>query len=624
MKTNRLVAAGALVGLGAMALSGCSAPNREPEIVAGSSITVAWNDPFFSYNSNTTETNATANANIIHVANIGFVSYDPTPALVHNTQFGKVEKISDSPLTVKYTVNEGVTWSDGAPVDAADMLLAWAATTTHRSQGEVPEAEYDDEGNITNQAAIDAAADKGVYWGSGATAGRGLDLVSQVPTIGDNGRSATFVFDKPYVDWETLFDADDMNISAHGTYQLAFPEVTDAKQAKEKLIEAITNNDAAVLGKVATQWRTGYNFTDMPSKPQQTLSNGPYVISDLVADQYVTLTAREDFNWGTKPHYETITIRFIPDPQAQIQALQNGEVQIVEAQPTPDLLQQLQGTSGIKWESSLQGTYEHVDLQTSNGGVFDPATYGGDAEKARKIREAFLLTIPRQEIVDKLIKPLQPDAELRNSNIFLPGAEGYDTAVQQSGISNYLQVNIDKARSLLAEAGVTNPTVRFLTAQTNPRRQSELQLITASAQQAGFTVVDTSQKDWSTFLTTQTSQYDAALFGWKSTGLGISESGANYVDGGTNNYYGWHNDRINQIFQELDTTIDPAKQQELLIEAEQIIYKEAWSLPIFQFPGVVAWSDKVENVKPGFLSPNYFWNAAEWTPAGSGSASPTP
>lgn len=617
MKRQRLLAVGAIAATSALALAGCSGPNRDPEIVADSSITVAWNDPLYAYNSRTIETNASANTNIISIANDGFYGYDPTPARVANEGFGKLEKISDNPLTVKYTVNEGVTWSDGTQVDAADLLLAWAARTTHRSAGEVPEAEYDDEGNVTNQDAIDAAAEKGVYWGTGATKESQLDLVSKVPEIGDDGRSATFVYDKPYVDWEYFGDASDINISAHGTVQLAYPEITDAKEAKDKLIKAIQDNDTAFLGKVATQWRTGYKYTSMPSEPQKTLSNGPYVITDFVQDQYVTLTAREDYNWGTKPKYEKITVRFIPDPQAQVQALQNGEVQIVEAQPTPDLLQQLEAAQGIKWESSLQGTYEHVDLQVTNGGVFDPATYGGDEEKARKIREAFLLTIPREEIVQKLIKPLQPDAEVRQSLVFLPGADGYDKAAQSTGIANYA-TNIEKAKQLLAEAGVENPTVRFLTAQTNPRRQSELQLITASAQQAGFKIVDTSQADWSTFLTTQASQYDAALFGWQSASLAIGESGANFIDGGTNNYYGWKNDRIDAIFKELDTTTDPAKQQELLIEAETLVMQNAWSVPIFQFPGVVAWSDQVEGVKAGFLAPNYFWNRTEWKPANAG------
>ena len=41
-----------------------------------------------------------------------------------NTSFGTYEKTSDDPLTVKYTVDDDTKWSDGTPVDAADMLLA--------------------------------------------------------------------------------------------------------------------------------------------------------------------------------------------------------------------------------------------------------------------------------------------------------------------------------------------------------------------------------------------------------------------------------------------------------------------------------------------------------------------
>ena len=70
-----------------------------------------------------------------------------------------------------------------------------------------------------------------------------------------------------------------------------------------------------------------------------------------------------------------------------------------------------------------EGTYEHIDLQfdQSKSGTFnDPL-----------LREAFMKIIPRQEIVDKLIKPLQEDAEVRNSQIFLPGADGYDESVAE-------------------------------------------------------------------------------------------------------------------------------------------------------------------------------------------------
>lgn len=620
MRTSRVIAAGAIVATSALVLAGCSAPNRDPEIVSGSSITVAWNDPFFSYNNNVSVNNATANANIVHVANDGFFDYDPTPAQVMNEAFGTVEEVSTDPLTVKYTISDDVTWSDGTSMDAADLLLVWAAQTTHRTTGDVPEPEYDDEGNVKNQAEIDAAADAGVYWGTNAAPDLQLDLVSQTPQISDDGKSLTLVYDEPYTDWQYMFGADTMAISAHGTVQLAYPgEYDDAQAAKDAFIAAVNDNDASFLGEVASAYRTGYDYRSMPEEPQKTLSNGPYVITELVEDQYVTLTAREDYTWGPLPHYESITVRFIPDPQAQVQALQNGEVQIVSGQPTTDLLQQLEATEGIEWESSLEGTYEHVDLQVTNGGVFDPATYGGDEEKAKKIREAFLLTIPRQEIVEKLITPIAPDATTRDSLIFLPGAEGYEEAVAESGVERFTgdDAAIEQAKTLLAEAGEANPSVRFLTASTNPRRQQELQLMKVAAEKAGFTFVDASAEDWSSVLPGQPNSYDAALFGWQSTTLAIGDVSPNYVTGGINNYFGWDDSEINEKLAAVETTIDPADRQALLVEVEKKIMDNSWSVPIFQFPGVVAWSDQVENVSPGFLSPQYFWNASEWAPAGA-------
>ena len=618
MKMKRLGAAVAAVAASALVLSGCAAPDREPAIVAGSNVNASWNDPFFAYNSNTSATNASSNAVIISTANDGFFHYDPTPAQVMDESFGKVEKLSDDPLTVKYTVNDDVKWSDGTPMDGADLLILWAAATTTRS-GDIPQPEYDEEGNVTNQDAIDAASAKAPNWGTYPTPDVGLDLVKAVPTV--EGKSMTLVYDQPYTDWQYVGDDTQLNISAHGTMQLAFPGKydDDAQAAKDAFVKAVQDDDQATLIEFANQFRDGYSYTSMPSEPQKTLSNGPYVITNLVENQYVTLTARDDYTWGPKPHYETITVKFIADPQAQVDAINNGDVDVAAGQPTVDLLQQLEGMSGVQHASSLEGVYEHVDLQTTNGGVFDPATYGGDAEKAKLVRQAFLLTIPRQEIVDKLIVPLAADATVRESNIFLPGSESYDKAVKESGIDFYNPAdpaaNIEKAKELLAQAGVTNPEVRFLTAQSNNRRQQELQLITTSAEQAGFKIVDASAADWSTVLSTQASAYDAALFGWASTSLAVGESCPNYQKAGVNNYYGWSSDKIEELCTELAKTVDTKRQDEILIELEQIVYSEAWSVPIFQFPGVVAWSDKVSGVEPGFLSPSFFWNASSWTPA---------
>ena len=84
--------------------------------------------------------------------------------------------------------------------------------------------------------------------------------------------------------------------------------------------------------------RTTSSTAGTPENELQLLSNGPYTIAEINAtDGYTTLTANPDYTWGPSPKYESITVRVIPDMQAQITALENQEISIASGQPTADI-----------------------------------------------------------------------------------------------------------------------------------------------------------------------------------------------------------------------------------------------------------------------------------------------
>jgi peptide/nickel transport system substrate-binding protein len=529
------------------------------------------------------------------MTNSGFQYYDNTPALIKDTGYGSFEKISDEPLTVRYTINQGVKWSDGTQIDAADMLFQWAAAS----------------GTFAETAAVFSPA---------STAG--LSLVTQTPEIGEDGRTLTLVYDAAYVDWELAFG---VGMPAHGTVMMAYPEITDPAEAKTKLIEAIQNKDDAWLAPVAEAWNTGYQFTSLPENPLTYLSSGPYIIEEIVADQYITLVSNPVYAWGPSPKFERITVRFIADFVAQLQALENGEIDIATGQPTADSLAVAQGiadSTGATIHQGDEAVYEHVDLTFNNGGPFDAATYGGDAAVAQKVRQAFLLTIPRDEIVDKIIKPLNPNATVRESFLTIPGSERYTAITAASGAADVRNLDIDRAKALLAEAGVSTPVdVKFWYPTGNIRRQQELELIQKSAALAGFNVIDTNEPNWeftdpSLF---PINPHDAVIFAWQSTSLAVAGSDqifASYTDplmkGG--NYSGYGNPAVDALLDELEVTTDQAKQTEIMTEIEKTLIADAYGTTIFQFPGLTVSSAKISGVKPSPLSPNYFWNFWEWTP----------
>ncbi|MDO5533627.1 MAG: ABC transporter substrate-binding protein, partial [Propionibacteriaceae bacterium] len=502
------------------------------------------------------------------------------------------------------------TWSDGTPVTAADAVLLWGAASGNFNTVEAAEEEGDEGAQIDDEGTVTVEGEE-VFFNS---ASPGHKLITDFPEISEDGKSVTFTYSAPFVDWEILA-MDPTTVPAHVVAKRALGSA-DPEAAKQALTDAFQNNDRAALSKIAQVFNNDFNFKSMPTDEELLVGSGPYKIVDMVEEQYLTVEKNENYQGMRAPKIDQITVRIIPDAQASVQALQNGEVSVTQPQSTADILQQLQGLSNVEVLTASGGTYEHVDLVFNNGGPFDPATYGGDAEKAKKVRQAFLQTIPRQRIIDNIIKPLNPEAEIRNTFNVVPGSPEYDATAEANGMEATYGggSNIDRAKELLAEAGATNPTVRMMFAQNNTRRQQEFQLIKESAEQAGFSVQDVSSIDWGTLLGTN-DVYDASLFGWQSTSVGVSQVPPNFLTPpeGQNNYGGFSNPQADTLLHELNVTTDTDRQNEIVREVEKILVDEAFGLTIFQFPEITGFdSTKISNVSSIPLSPTFFWNFWEW------------
>ncbi|MCW3156809.1 ABC transporter family substrate-binding protein [Micropruina sonneratiae] len=598
MGTKKWLAGAAVVVSGALALSACTPTPAATQSGApqASVATVAWNQAFYSANSATTFGNATANNNILYMANDSFNYYDKDLKLVQNTSFGAYEKTSDDPLTVKQTIADTAMWSDGVPVSPADLILSYAAQS---GLWNTYTAESDDEGNV------DENKGSKVFFNSSSI---GYALIKKFPTV--EGNTVTYEYSKPYVDWEVNLMNPGVPAHVVGKRALGIDDPTEAANA---VLKAFQDKDNASLTKISNVWNLDFNFKNMPADKELVLGTGPYTITDLKEEQYVTLTKNPNYKGEHVPSIDTITVRIIPDPQASVQALQNGEVLATQPQATADILQQMQALQGVTVLNGVGATFEHVDMAQNNKGPFDPASYGGDADKALKVRQAFLHTVPRQQIIDNIIKPLNPDAAIRNSLTVVPGAPDYDAVVAANGMESTYGAgpDIDTAKKLLSEAGVSSPKVRFLYASNNTRRQQEFQLIKESAEKAGFVIEDVGNENWGAMLS-DTSKYDASLFGWQSTNTGVTNSDANFRTKATNNFYGYSSKTVDGILDQLAVELDTAKQTQLVGDLEKQLVDDAFSLSIFQFPEPTAVSNRLQNLSSIQLAPTMFWNFWEW------------
>ena len=609
MGTKKWFAAAAGVIASALALSACTPPasNSSQAASALTNVAVMWNQPFYSVNQYSSSGNNLVNANIGYLITDTITYYGEGLNLVNNKSFGTYEKLSDDPLKVKVTLADTAQWSDGVPVTAADLVLYWATYSGAFNTLSDEDVKKDkDTGAVTS-------TNKGndVYFDQ--TGVPAFSLIKDFPEIGDNGKSVTYTYTKPYADWEkNLMTA---GLPAHVVGARALGE-TDPTKAAEAVTAAFQKKDNKSLAKISNVWNKDWNFKNKPADANLLVSCGPYVISDAVADQYLTLKKNPNYKGDHQPTIDTITVRFNEDPMAGVQALQNNEVQLISPQVTEDAYKAATALQNVTTVTGVEGSYEHIDLSVASGGVFDPKTYGGDAAKALKVKQAFLHTIPRQKIVDTLVKPVNPDAAVRNSFNAVPGAPNYDAVSAASGMgTTYAEPDIDKAKQLLSEAGVSNPTVRIMFAKQNVRRQGEFRLMKESAEQAGFKIVDSSSDDWSTLVFTAPDKYDAAFFAWISNGTGVTDVIPQYMSkklGGSNNPYGFSNKQVDDLYEQLQVTTDPTKQDELLKQVDKLLVDNAFGLTIFQFPSMTSYSNKLQGIKPIAITPTIFWNFWEW------------
>ena len=606
LATKKLLAAATGLIAGALTLSACTppSPSSTSSAPAATNVAVMWNQPFYSVNQWSQSGNNLVNANIGYLINDQITFYDKALNLVNNKSFGTYEKVSDDPLTVKVTLADTATWSDGTPVTAADLVLYWATYSGHFNTLKDSEVKKDkDTGQVTSTNTGDD-----VFFDQPGTPA--ASLIKDFPVVGDNGKSITYTYTKPYADWEkNLMTA---GLPAHVVGARALGE-TDPTKAAEAVTAAFQKKDNKSLAKISNVWNKDWNFKNKPADANLLVSSGPYTITDAQSDQYLTLKKNPNYKGEHVPSIETITVRFNEDPMAGVQALQNGEAHLISPQVTEDVYKAVKELPGVTTVTGVEGSYEHIDLSVASGGVFDPKTYGGDAAKAMKVKQAFLHTVPRQKIVDTLIKPVNPDATVRNSFNAVPGAPDYEAVSGANGMgTTYADADIDKAKALLAEAGVTNPTVRVMFAKSNVRRQGEFRLIKESAEQAGFKIVDASSEDWSTLVFTAPDKYDVAFFAWISNGTGVTDVIPQYQTKGSNNPYGFTNKEIDALYDQLLTETDPAKQTELLKQVDKLLVDNAFGLTLFQFPSMSSYSNKLSGIDPITITPTIFWNFWEW------------
>lgn len=525
--------------------------------------------PFENVNGSTAASYNTYNSAVVNQISSGFIYFGSDLSVNPNEEFGSFEVTQESdadtetPMIVEYTIADDAVWSDGTPITAADYMLQW---------------------HVQNLALEEVGGFDPVSTSLPQYIPDGVQAESR------DAKTFTVEFPEFYADWQLL-------ISGPGMPAHKLAELSDL--SLDELLDALESGD--VDESIGENWNTGFGFEGSWDE-ETALSSGPYVLSDWKAGESVTLTANPEW-WGTPAGTETLIFQFIDDSQ-HVQALENGDLHVIAPQPDADIRTSLTNLADAGQAVLHEGeiaTWEHLDLQWKEGSVFS---------ETPELAEAFALCVPRQQIVENLIQPVNPNAEVLNAREIFNFSPGYDEFVSQSYDGRYDEVDIERAAEIVSEAGAEGTTLRIYHSGV-PRRHDTVSLIAASCGEAGFEIEDMGDPEGFGANVVE-GDYEVSLFAWAGSGQIVSGRNIYHSSVGAQNWNGYASETVDEQWDIVASDVSDEERTEALIEIERNLWEDLHGIPLYVHPGLNASDATIYNVRQTAAQDQIVWNAEQW------------
>ena len=229
--------------------------------------------------------------------------------------------------------------------------------------------------------------------------------------------------------WESIMDPGNAVMSRVGYDKIASIETPDEQTAVIKFSELYPpwqtlftqgpNNSGGILPKHILEGQTGLEGNAFIHQP--TISSGPFIITEWVPGDHMTLLPNPNFYKG-RPILDQVQIKFVPDPETALAALQTGDIDWYPDFSESDIetVGALEPVIHLMVKPGFDFEHYFFNLGTTTGvdgkGISD--LDGFCPFKDIRVRKAITLGIDRQAFVDSLLagKTIVPATQWPNSS----------------------------------------------------------------------------------------------------------------------------------------------------------------------------------------------------------------
>ena len=205
---------------------------------------------------------------------------------------------------------------------------------------------------------------------------------------------------------------------------------TDRKYATSFILNCLTATIGAIVDKKTVMANEVDGDMGNTWLKTNSAGSGPYKLDSLKPNDSVTLSLNPNFS-GEKPAMERVIVRHVTESASQRLLLERGDIDIARNLNPEDIVGATEA-GGVKVEDELKGHLMYLALNGNHPVLSKP-----------KVRQAFKYLVDYAGMQDSFLK-----GQYTTHQNFLPAT------YLGASTENPFSLNIEKAKELLAEAGV--------------------------------------------------------------------------------------------------------------------------------------------------------------------------
>ena len=286
--------------------------------------------------------------------------------------------------------------------------------------------------------------------------------------------------------------------------------------------------------------------------------SGPFRFVERIAQDRIVLERFPNYWNKGQIHFERIVYQPIPDATVRLANLRSGQLDFIE-RLAPSDVPQLRSDSRFKIAKIVEIGYQGITINVGKSDMAQKNPLGRDP----RVREALELSLDREALVRVA---MEGEAQAGNQWVS-PSNRFYAKSVPVP------KRNVERAKQLLKEAGVTNPSFTLMT-PTASDTQRMAQVIQAMAKDAGFDVKIQSTEFATALNLSDKGQYEAFLLAWSGRADPDGNLHVFLACKGPLNNAGWCKPEADQAIEKARITLDPAQRAKLYETVAQQVAKD--------------------------------------------------